>query len=417
MNPFFMSDPASSPSSDGLKPGQAAGKEPAGDDFADGPEAVGKGVDTTSREPLFRMFQPDAPLHPHAFRPVAELITDSPTIYLSVDAFKRMLLFVEIAGKEVGWLGTVEEVQGGDFLIDKVFLLEQEVTATETELSVDGQNKLVMQLIEQGDQGLEQANRLRFWGHSHVRMGTWPSYTDERTMQRFGREGLPWYIRGIFNKHGKADFAIHYYDKGYRIKDVPWAVLDAAGGRVLDGKHFNVHGGSGTVVPATVAPNSVPGSDAVKAPDGTPAKPVESAASGSGSSVHYRGLPEVLRPDEQLRKEVLAEFAAKVTERAPVVISWLEAIFGSSSESAGDAPPTPAVSNNESAGAKPASAADGAEKHNAAQVASPSVTSPPQTPTPPPQQKKSGVVNPPARKVDRTDKGEEKGFWDWLLGR
>lgn len=407
---FFSSGVSSSdgPKPEQPKPEQPAGKELAADDFVPG---YGDKDNDPTKEPVFRMFQSDAPLHPHAFRPVAELIAASPTIYLSVDAFKRMLLFVEIAGKEVGWLGTAEQVDGGDFLIDKVFLLEQEVTATETELSVDGQNKLVMELIEQGDQGLELANRLRFWGHSHVRMGTWPSFTDERTMERFGREGLPWYIRGIFNKYGRADFAIHYYDKGYRIKDVPWAVLDAAGGRVLNSTQFNVHGPSGA--PKSASPASVAVKGAEAAPVETPVECGSSSCSSSacGSSVNYRGLPEVLRPSEQLRKEVLAEFAAKVTDRTPpVVIGWLESLFGGSGDAADvQVPPADKDPSNPPAPVVPV------EKGSSPPLKPAPAQLPPTSP-PSPQNKSVAPNSPPRRKVVKRDEGEEKGFWEWLLG-
>ncbi|MBY0547647.1 MAG: hypothetical protein K2W95_10160 [Candidatus Obscuribacterales bacterium] len=407
MIPFFNSVASSS---DGPKPEQPVGREPAGDDFVPG---YGDKDNDPTKEPVFRMFQSDAPLHPHAFRPVAELIAASPTIYLSADAFRRMLLFVEIAGKEVGWLGTAEQVAGGDFLIDKVFLLEQEVTATETELSVDGQNKLVMELIEQGDQGLELANRLRFWGHSHVRMGTWPSFTDERTMERFGREGLPWYIRGIFNKYGRADFAIHYYDKGYRIKDVPWAVLDADGGRVLDCTQFKVHGSSGA--PKTASPVSVAVEGSAEAVAVATLVDCGSSSCGSsacGSSVNYGGLPEVLRPSEQLRKEVLAEFAAKVTERTPpVVVGWLESLFGGSGKAA-----DVQVISADKESSDPSAAPVPAEKSNSVPP-NPQPTQPlPQASSPPPENKSVAPNSPPRRKAVKPDQGEEKGFWEWLLG-
>lgn len=395
-----------------------ANGQPAGDDWAPG---FGAPVDSPKdkslaapkdqpAEPMIRFIQPDAPLHPHAFRPSAELIAASPTVYLSVDAFKRMLLFVELAGKEVGWLGTVEQVEGGDFLIDKVFLLEQEVTATETELSVDGQNKLMMQLLEQGDQGLEQANRLRFWGHSHVRMGTWPSFTDERTMERFGREGLPWYIRGIFNKLGRADFCIHYYDKGYRIKDVPWAVLDAEGGRILDGTKFNVH--AAPVALKSVAPpagasqeQAAPAPQAAAA--GTPPVVLENK-----SDTRYRGLPEVLRPDERLRQEVQAEFAAKVTERAPVVLSWLETIFGKSE----DAPAAPGATER---GATESGA--GQSTLSERRPEEPAGDSPPVQEAPPVNRTQNLPVA-PTRNASPCDKKKpkpverEKSFLEWLFG-
>ena len=367
----------------------------------------------------FNFSQPDRPFRPHFFRPEAELLGTSATIYISADAFKRMLLFVEIAGKEVGWLGTVQRLENGDFLIEKVFLLEQEVTSAETELSVDGQNKLTNKLVEQGDEGIEQVNRLRFWGHSHVRMGTTPSGTDERTMQRFGREGLPWYIRGIFNKLGRADFSIHYYEQGFRVNDAPWAVYDAETGTIIDAAQFNKAEYARTSQPVwTPAPSpsqSTTPTDAVP-PVAPPVVPPAAPTAWSPRPPQSSLLPEILRPSAALRAEVQAEFAAKVTERKDSVVSWFGSLFGS------DAPDTPDLSQE-----KPASTATGQSQ-------------PPQVPaagantntTAPTDTKRTDTAKPeydpvtgnrinkprptPGNQHSSADKKEPKGFWDWLLG-
>jgi hypothetical protein len=81
-----------------------------------------------------------------------------------------------------------------------------------------------------GDEGFDLLNKMRFWGHSHVRMGTSPSGTDESTMLRFRDEGLDWYVRGIFNKHGRAEFTVYFFDIGFAVCDVDWCVIDLATG-------------------------------------------------------------------------------------------------------------------------------------------------------------------------------------------
>ena len=151
-----------------------------------------------------------------------------------------MLLYVELAPKEVGWLGLVKHLDTGDFLLHSVHLLEQEVTAVETELSTVGQDKLCEEL-KRGKtlmEKIEVVNTLRFWGHSHVYMGVSPSGTDEKTMTTKGRDGaaigLEWYIRGIFNKLGVAKFDVYRFDRNYRFIDVPWAVIDPDTGKVFD---------------------------------------------------------------------------------------------------------------------------------------------------------------------------------------
>ena len=184
----------------------------------------------------------DAPFRPHSFSPRAEILSPPkcPRVLISPDAYKRMLLYVELAPKEVGWLGLVKHLDTGDFLIHSVHLLEQEVTAVETELSTVGQEKLCEELKRGKSlmEKIEVVNTLRFWGHSHVYMRVSPSGTDERTMITKGRDGaaigLEWYIRGIFNKLGVAKFDVYRFDRNYRFIDVPWAVIDPDTGKVFD---------------------------------------------------------------------------------------------------------------------------------------------------------------------------------------
>lgn len=249
----------------------------------------------------------DENLHPHGFMPRAQLLSRSrqPRVLISPQAYKHMQLYIELARKEVGWLGTVTRLENGDFFIEETFLLEQEVTPTETELSVEGQGKLVDELLSNGEAGIEQVNRLRFWGHSHVRMGTTPSGTDERTMERWQAEGLPWAVRGIFNKLGRAEFTVYLYDAGYRICDAPWAVLDPASKRELlaDVRERRTYGPYSSWQQEPYRGHSAH----------------QSLFSAPAQSEPFRA-PDELQPSDELRKQITEEFAAKVSER--LLRSW-----------------------------------------------------------------------------------------------
>jgi hypothetical protein len=284
--------------------------------------------------------EPEGPFKPHYPSTRAELLYDppTPTVYLTPDAYKRMCLYVELAPKEVGWLGTISKREDGNFLIEEVFLVEQEVTPVETELSVEGSEKLVLELLEGGDPGLDKANKLHFWGHSHVRMGTSPSGTDESTMMRFSREGHEYYVRGIFNKLGRACFDVYYYKEGYRLLDVPWAVLDPATGKTL----LEKGGGLG-------ARKWWQGGPSNDRPYGYSSYPSwkERQEQEAKQRDEQSGLSEFLKKDDataapkkidplaispELRAEVTAEYRAKVKERAPFVFRW----FGKKDEKDGD---------------------------------------------------------------------------------
>lgn len=190
------------------------------------------------------MFNSDEPsFTPHGFSPETRFLpgrgmAKMPKIILSREAYTLMALYVELGDQEVGWLGTAIRQEDGDFRIEKVMLFKQQVSGTETEISTEGLQELSMELLGRGEEGIKDWNNMRFWGHSHVRMGTFASGTDENTMlrNRFGGGSFrdrtfcfqdseyPWAIRGIFNKLGRAQFSIFLYDEGLRIDDAAWEV-------------------------------------------------------------------------------------------------------------------------------------------------------------------------------------------------
>lgn len=287
---------------------------------------------------------PDAPLRPKHFSPRAEMLSFSPKVLITPEAYMRIQLYVEIGRLEVGWLGTATQLPNGNFLIDQTFLLEQEVTGTETELSVEGQNKLVEELLTPGtDAALDRVNRLRFWGHSHVRMGTGPSGTDESTMMRFATEGMPFYLRGIFNKLGRGEFTIYYYDRGYRICDAPWAVWDPASKKIiLEGSEAGRYGYRGYQSSqyrpswkrdedrGTTVINRHPANQDAKGNEPWRSSQPWNSNSSSGPAFE---LPAQLIPSAELRREVEEEFAAKVTERSYTSFRWRDAFgFGDKNE-------------------------------------------------------------------------------------
>lgn len=166
------------------------------------------------------------PFVPHGFERKVELLGALPRVLVTRAAYSRMWHYVDIADKEVGWLGTAERLPTGDFLIGEVFLLKQEVHATTTEISAEGVAEFAQELIETRKDGVEVANSIRFWGHSHVRMGTSPSGQDESQMQLFKENDCPWFIRGILNKNGRMEFTIFMWDVGIKIVDAQWALYE-----------------------------------------------------------------------------------------------------------------------------------------------------------------------------------------------
>jgi hypothetical protein len=225
---------------------------------------------------------------PEYGNPEARLFGAAPRVLITADVYRVMLLFVEIAPVEVGWQGTVTR-RGNDFLIEKVFLLKQDVSAATTDLTVAGRTELLLELELQGATGLEAISNLRFWGHSHVRFPVQASYVDEATAEQFAGDGLPWLVRGIFNKLGCASFSIFLFDQNLCVDNVQWLIVDAeAKAEIrLDGwlTHIRQHYYLGL-------------------------SPDHYDLAGA-----YDFLPASLRPDEALRAQIKAEYATKVKER------------------------------------------------------------------------------------------------------
>jgi hypothetical protein len=181
-------------------------------------------IDENSFVELTESFLPDAPLMPHRFSQKVGWLSKkkTPRILVSPDAYKRMQLYVELADQEIGWVGTAFQLGCGDYYIEHVFLLKQSAGAAHTRISHVGLRELYNELRRAGRH--EHSRQLKFWGHSHVRMHTEPSAQDDETMIQLQEQRNKWYIRGIFNKHGRATFDLFWFDRNIRCLDVPWEI-------------------------------------------------------------------------------------------------------------------------------------------------------------------------------------------------
>jgi hypothetical protein len=162
-------------------------------------------------------------LNPHTFEPIVDTALMAPKIYITPLACQKMESYIKLSPVEISWLGTVSRI-GGDFLIEDVFLPLQENSAASTEMSEEGLAKLGEELLDMED-GMEIWNRLRFWGHSHVRMDAGPSRQDDRQLESFMKdmqEDDSFFIRAIGNKKGKLQFTVFLYGGLISIDDVSW---------------------------------------------------------------------------------------------------------------------------------------------------------------------------------------------------
>lgn len=161
---------------------------------------------------------------PHVF---ANKITANiviPKIFLSKEAYEDMYFLVDEAQNEIVWLGNVEKISN-DFLIKEIFLLKQEADATFCEISANDLANWAQTILAERSDGIEIINSIRFWGHSHVNMGTSPSGQDVEQLEILSGSCDDFFIRGILNKSGRMEFTIFLLDRGIEIHDVEWRIF------------------------------------------------------------------------------------------------------------------------------------------------------------------------------------------------
>lgn len=121
----------------------------------------------------------------------------APTVYYAQKAWDKIWHIIEACEKEVGWLGLVESLEDGSYLITDVFVPPQTVSSVETDISADALAQFALDLLDEG----ADTSQLFYWGHSHVDMAVIPSGQDEDQVDEF-LEHQPVIIRGIYNKAG-----------------------------------------------------------------------------------------------------------------------------------------------------------------------------------------------------------------------
>lgn len=151
---------------------------------------------------------------------VKALMNSVPYVLIHADALAKMYHYVQECSDEIGWMGTAY-MEGREITIKDVYLFDQEVHSTTTEITPEGLSNFAMELMQQPD-GVEVWNNLKMWGHSHVNMGITPSGQDDLQMEKFKEGGHDWFIRLIANKKGDMKLDFYDYANGLIFLDVPW---------------------------------------------------------------------------------------------------------------------------------------------------------------------------------------------------
>jgi len=132
----------------------------------------------------------------------------APIVRYTPHVQKVIHTLVQRCGKEVGWLGTVQKTADG-YLIDAIYVPEQVVSGTETDIDNDALGALALEIMDQG----KDPGTLYYWGHSHVNMGVGPSGQDERQVAEY-LDNCPVFIREIRNKAGASKVDVYDVNAG-----------------------------------------------------------------------------------------------------------------------------------------------------------------------------------------------------------
>jgi len=118
------------------------------------------------------------------------------TVWLTPEAYKKILALVTEFSDEVAWHGTVSRSGDNEFTIEDVFVYPQEVTGSTVNTDQKEYSKWLYELDD------DTFNKIRMQGHSHVNMGVSPSGVDDKHRQQILDQLEPdmFYIFMIWNK-------------------------------------------------------------------------------------------------------------------------------------------------------------------------------------------------------------------------
>ena len=136
--------------------------------------------------------------------------TGFPLVRISEQAHGKMMALIAECEIEVGWMCSVYQEDNNDLYIEDIYVPLQDCTGTTTVLTEEGDEAMLMELLEAGK--AKVVNHLKGWGHSHVWMGTSPSGVDEDQTDDFLTRNADYFVRLIGNKSG--DLNVHVYLQG-----------------------------------------------------------------------------------------------------------------------------------------------------------------------------------------------------------
>lgn len=106
----------------------------------------------------------------------------APRILFTPMAWGKLWLYVDTAPGEIGGLGFVDRL-GDDFLVDDVFILEQDASAAHVDIDDEVMSRFLTEMVQAGRES--DLARITMWWHSHGNVGAFFSSTDTNTISKW----------------------------------------------------------------------------------------------------------------------------------------------------------------------------------------------------------------------------------------
>ena len=118
------------------------------------------------------------------------------TVWLTIEAYKKIVALVTEFPDEVGWHGTVSRPCDNEFIIEDIFVYPQVVTGSTVNTDQEAYTNWLYALDD------DTFTSVRMQGHSHVNMGVSPSGVDDKHRQQILDQLEPdmYYIFMVWNK-------------------------------------------------------------------------------------------------------------------------------------------------------------------------------------------------------------------------
>lgn len=146
-------------------------------------------------------------------------------------------IICKLCDKEVAWVGLVNANKTTNtYVIEEIFLPHQGAHGTNCEITAQGYFPIEDELMRRNEH-LRLFTDLKFWGHSHVNMGTGPSGTDQESTSKRVQEAGDYFIRCICNKRGEMHLSFFDNVLGLGFEDIAWEVDDGIDHQSLR-KHY-----------------------------------------------------------------------------------------------------------------------------------------------------------------------------------